>query len=243
MAIPFIELRNLSKYYSTPAGSYVVIKHLNLSIEQGEFVALMGPSGSGKSTLMNILGCLDVPSAGHYYLDGHDVLTLDSNQLAALRNRTIGFIFQGFNLLGRASLLNNVALPLVYAGVPKYERQSRARLLLERVGLKYLTGSLPIAISGGEQQRVAIARAMINNPKLILADEPTGNLDTETSHAIMETFTALNKEGITIFLVTHEEDIAAYAKRQVRLLDGFIVHDAATDMKKLEQEKLGKKND
>jgi len=224
----FIQLKNLSKNYDTPAGSYPVLKNLNLSIAEAEFVALMGPSGSGKSTLMNILGCLDVPSSGKYFLDGKDVSELDYDAQALIRNHTIGFIFQGFNLLPRATLESNVALPLVYAGMKKPERFARARELLTKVGLGERLNAMPNEISGGEQQRVAIARSLANHPKLILADEPTGNLDTTTSQSIMQLFSTLNRDGITIFLVTHEPDIALYAKRQVRLRDGVIVEDELT---------------
>lgn len=229
MTTPCIDLRDLSKDYLTPAGNYPALKHLNLSIDPGEFVALMGPSGSGKSTLMNVIGCLDTPTAGKYLLDGHDLSTLDYDQQAKLRNQTIGFIFQGFNLLARATLIQNVALPLVYARIAKTKRLERAQSLLEKVGLGHKLASKPNEISGGEQQRVAIARALANHPKLILADEPTGNLDTTTSQTIMQLFAALNREGITIFLVTHDTDVAAYAKRLIRLRDGMLV----TDEKKL----------
>lgn len=225
----FIDLQEISKEYVTPAGVYHVLKKVNLSIAEGEFVALMGPSGSGKSTLMNILGCLDVPSSGRYLLDGHDVSHLNHDQQACIRNRTIGFIFQGFNLLPRATLEANVALPLVYAGVNRHQRIQRAKFLLEKVGLGERLSAMPNQISGGEQQRVAIARALANHPKLILADEPTGNLDTENSNAVMNIFTELHKMGITIFLVTHESDVAAYAKRHVKLLDGRIVFDEAVN--------------
>jgi putative ABC transport system ATP-binding protein len=174
---------------------------------------------------MNIVGCLDVPSSGSYFLDGVEVNSLDYDNLVKLRSHTIGFIFQGFNLLPRATIINNVALPLVYARVSKSERLQRAKTLLEKVGLGERLHAMPNEISGGEQQRVAIARALANHPKLILADEPTGNLDTATSEAIMQLFVELNREGITIFLVTHEPDIAAYAKRLIRLRDGVIIHD------------------
>ena len=201
---------------------------MNLSIGRGEFVALMGPSGSGKSTFMNIVGCLDQPSGGRYFLDGEDTGTMDSDQLAALRNRTIGFVFQGFNLLPRARLTENVALPLVYAGVPRAQREQRAIEMLKRVGLGDHLRSFPNQISGGQQQRVAIARALANQPSLLLADEPTGNLDSQTSREIMELFTSLSRnQGITIVLVTHEHDIAAYAGRLVRFLDGRVAHDVA----------------
>jgi putative ABC transport system ATP-binding protein len=201
---------------------------VTLDIAAGEFVAIMGPSGSGKSTFMNILGCLDKPSAGRYLLDGGDIENMGKDELALLRNRTIGFVFQGYNLLQRMSLLDNVALPLIYCGEEHRERDQRAQELLAKVGLADKAASLPSQISGGQQQRVAIARALINRPRLILADEPTGNLDSHTSEEIMKLFEELNREGITIVLVTHEEDIAHHAKRQVRFLDGRIVSDHAT---------------
>lgn len=226
MANAFIELKNLCKSYVTLAGEDQVLKDINLSIGEGEFIALMGPSGSGKSTLMNILGCLDLATSGSYFLDGKDVSSLDYDTQAGIRSHTIGFIFQGFNLLPRANLESNVILPMVYARTQKAIRQKRARELLDKVGLSNRYLAFPSEISGGEQQRVAIARALANQPKLILADEPTGNLDSVNSRVIMEIFTALNKEGITIFLVTHELDIAAYAKRQIKLLDGKVVSDA-----------------
>lgn len=224
----FIELQNLSKNYATLAGIQEVLKNLNLSIVAGEFVALMGPSGSGKSTLMNILGCLDLPTSGHYLLNGYDVGLLDCDEQAKLRNKFIGFVFQGFNLLPRMTLQNNVMLPMLYARTKTEERSERARALLEKVGLGNRLTALPNQISGGEQQRVAIARALANNPKMLLADEPTGNLDSVNSKMIMEIFANLNREGITIFLVTHELDIAAYAKRQIRLFDGKIISDEFT---------------
>lgn len=221
-----IEVRNLYKDYQTAAGPFPVLKDVNLIIERGDYVAIMGPSGSGKSTFMNILGCLDIPSAGDYFLEGHPVARLDSNALAQLRNKTIGFVFQGFNLLARSSLLDNVALPLVYSGQDKSTRHEKAKQVLIKVGLGNYLNSRPSQISGGQQQRVAIARALVNSPSLILADEPTGNLDSKTSEEIMELFDNLNKEGITIVLVTHETDIAEHASRQVRFLDGKIVHDS-----------------
>jgi putative ABC transport system ATP-binding protein len=226
---PVIQVEGLHKSYTTPAGPFPVLKDVNLSIGRGEFVAIMGPSGSGKSTFMNILGCLDRPGSGHYALDGHDVDALGKDQLAALRNRTIGFVFQGFNLLPRMSLVDNVALPQVYQGVAQEARRARAREMLQRVGLEKYASSLPSRISGGQQQRVAIARALVNKPSLILADEPTGNLDSHTGEEIMALFNELNREGITIILVTHESDIAAHAQRQVRFLDGRIVQDRATE--------------
>ena len=203
-----------------------MLKDVNLDIGPAEFVAIMGPSGSGKSTLMSILGCLDAPSDGIYVFEGRDVGALNRDQLADLRNRVIGFVFQGFNLLPRATLLDNVALPLVYAGVGKSERLARARQMLERVGLGPYTASFPDQISGGQQQRAAIARALINRPRLILADEPTGNLDTRTSQEIMGLLRQLNADGgITVVLVTHDPDIAAHAMRLVHLVDGQVAED------------------
>ena len=225
MAKNVVQVCDLFKDYQTAAGAITVLKQVDFSMEAGDFVAIMGPSGSGKSTFMNILGCLDKPTSGQYTLDGHEVASLDSNTLAKIRNQTIGFVFQGFNLLSRVSLLDNVALPLVYAGIDKIERQARAKLLLEKVGLRQHINSLPNQISGGQQQRVAIARALVNRPSLILADEPTGNLDSKTSEEIMALFSELNADGISIILVTHESDIAAHASRQVRFLDGRIVQD------------------
>ncbi len=222
---PLIRVAGLYKAYDTPAGPFPVLKDVDLDIAPGEFVAIMGPSGSGKSTFMNILGCLDKPSSGEYILDGNSVATLSGDQLANVRNRTIGFVFQGFNLLPRISLEDNVALPLVYSRIEKSERRERARQQLEKVGLGTYARSLPNRISGGQQQRVAIARALVNRPPLILADEPTGNLDSQTSEEIMAVFEALNREGITIVLVTHEPDIATHARRLVRFRDGRIVHD------------------
>ena len=223
-----IRVAGLAKSYVTEAGLFPALKGVDLAIERGEFVAIMGPSGSGKSTFMNLLGCLDTPTAGDYFLTGRNVAHLPGDELARLRNRTIGFVFQGFNLLPRMTLEDNVALPLVYAQVEREERRAKARSMLARVGLDGYAQSLPARISGGQQQRVAIARALINAPSLILADEPTGNLDSHTSEEIMALFQELNAEGITIVLVTHEHDIAAHARRQVRFLDGLIVSDAMT---------------
>jgi len=223
-----IRTEHLYKQYETEAGPVPVLKDVNLEIRSGEFVAVMGPSGSGKSTFMNILGCLDLPTSGKYVLDGRDVATLDKNQLAHLRNEVIGFVFQGYNLLPRANLVDNVALPLVYAGVGHDKRNAMARELLDRVGLATFERYAPNQISGGQQQRIAIARALINSPRLILADEPTGNLDSATSHEIMKLFVALNRQdGITIVLVTHEADIAAHARRLVKFVDGRVTHDGA----------------
>lgn len=227
---------HLYKQYETAAGPVPALINVNLTIQLGEFVAVMAPSGSGKTTFMNILGCLDLPTSGRYILDGKDVSTLNTEQLAHLRNRTIGFVFQGYNLLPRANLIDNVALPLVYAAIGKPERLSRALELLGKMGLGRYGKSFPNAVSGGQQQRVAIARALINHPRLILADEPTGNLDTKTSHEIMKLFNELNEqERITIVLVTHESDIAAYAKRLVQFLDGSVVYDGAVQDRLLER--------
>lgn len=228
MSEDIIRVTALGKSYTTAAGPFAALKGVDLSIPAGEFVAIMGPSGSGKSTFMNLLGCLDTPTQGDYFLAGRNVAHLDKDQLAALRNGTIGFVFQGFNLLPRMTLEDNVSLPLVYAGLDRESRRARARRELGRVGLGDYAASLPSRISGGQQQRVAIARALVNQPRLILADEPTGNLDSRTSQEIMALFAQLNREGISIVLVTHEPDIAAYASRQVRFLDGLIVSDVPT---------------
>ena len=227
MSAALIRIESLRKQYETLAGPVEVLRGIDLVINAGEFVAIMGPSGSGKSTLMNILGCLDMPSAGHYFLDERDVSALSKDDLAHLRNEVIGFVFQGFNLLARTSLEDNVALPLVYRGVKKSARQARANAMLEKVGLGNFAASRPNQVSGGQQQRVAIARALVNEPKLILADEPTGNLDTKTSDDIMRVLVALNRdEGITIVIVTHAPDIAAYAHRLIQIVDGQVKSDA-----------------
>ncbi len=225
--LPLIQVAGLSKHYPLAGGGVTPVLHdIHLTIQSGEFVAIMGPSGSGKSTFMNILGALDIPSTGEYRLAGQPVAQLNPDQLAALRNRRIGFVFQGFNLLPRATLEDNVALPLLYAGVGKIERWQRARELLTQVGLGDRADARPNQLSGGQQQRVAIARALANQPPLILADEPTGNLDTQTSEEIMALFGRLNiTQGITLILVTHEPDIARHAHRLVRFKDGCIVHD------------------
>jgi putative ABC transport system ATP-binding protein len=228
MKDPLIRIEDLYKSYQTSAGEFPALKAASLNISPGEFVAIMGPSGSGKSTFMNILGCLDKPSAGSYFLEGRSVAELGKDELALLRNRTIGFVFQGFNLLPRMSILENIALPLIYCGLEREDRLQRARELLSKVGLDRYADSMPNKISGGQQQRVAIARALVNHPGLILADEPTGNLDSKTGEEIMALFDGLNREGITIVLVTHEEDIAQHAKRQIRFLDGRIISDEIT---------------
>ncbi len=226
--MPLVRTERLNKTYQTLAGPLPVLRELDFRLESGEYAAIMGPSGSGKSTFMNILGCLDVPSEGRYFFEGREVGRLYPDALAALRRDHIGFVFQGFNLLQRMTLEDNVALPLVYRGMGLQERRRRASQLLERMGLQRQAQSLPTQVSGGQQQRAAIARALINNPKLILADEPTGNLDSHTSEEIMQIFAGLNREGVTLILVTHEADIAAHARRQVRFHDGIIVHDAPT---------------
>ena len=229
-----IEIQGLYKDYDTAAGVFPVLKDVNLAIDDGEYVAIMGPSGSGKSTFMNILGCLDRPTKGEYMLDGHSVKSLSSNELAKLRNKTIGFVFQGFNLLARSTLVENVSLPLVYAEDQKELRTKIAKNILERMGLGNYFDSKPNQISGGQQQRVAIARALVNQPRIILADEPTGNLDSKTSDEIMKIFDELNQIGNTIIIVTHENDIADHASRQVRFLDGKIVEDHRNKKEKVE---------
>lgn len=229
-----IEIQGLYKDYDTAAGVFPVLKDVNLTIDDGEYVAIMGPSGSGKSTFMNILGCLDRPTKGEYMLDGHSVKSLSSNELAKLRNKTIGFVFQGFNLLARSTLVENVSLPLVYAEDQKELRTKIAKNILERMGLGNYFDSKPSQISGGQQQRVAIARALVNQPRIILADEPTGNLDSKTSDEIMKIFDELNQIGNTIIIVTHENYIADHASRQVRFLDGKIVEDSRNTKEKVE---------
>ena len=229
-----IEIQGLYKDYDTAAGVFPVLKDVNLTIDDGDYVAIMGPSGSGKSTFMNILGCLDRPTKGEYILDGHSVKSLSSNELAKLRNKTIGFVFQGFNLLARSTLVENVSLPLVYAEDQKELRTKIAKNILERMGLGNYFDSKPSQISGGQQQRVAIARALVNQPRIILADEPTGNLDSKTSDEIMKIFDELNQIGNTIIIVTHENDIADHASRQVRFLDGIIVEDHRNKKEKAE---------
>lgn len=221
-----IRLENLVKIYDTGAIKVLGLKKINLTIRRGEFVAIMGQSGSGKSTLMNILGCLDRPTMGHYYLDGIDTASLSPNQLSEVRNRKIGFVFQSFNLIPRTSALRNVELPMTYAHrLSKKERRERAMALLERVGLGARAEHMPNELSGGQRQRVAIARALSNEPPLILADEPTGNLDTASSIEIMELFSRLHEEGATVVVVTHEEDIAAFTERIIRFRDGQIISD------------------
>jgi putative ABC transport system ATP-binding protein len=228
-ARPVISLRQVVKEYRMGDTDVHALQGISLDIGQGDFVAIMGASGSGKSTLMNIVGCLDVPTRGHFWLDGVNVRTLDDDDLARIRNRKIGFVFQSFNLLPRMSAIANVELPLVYAGVRPHERRDRAARALEAVGLGERMDHYPSEMSGGQQQRAAVARAIVTNPALILADEPTGNLDTESSLDVMSVFAALHSQGRTVVLITHEEDIAAYTERVVKLRDGRIVDDYAQD--------------
>lgn len=224
-----ITLRGIRKSYFLGKQELPVLKGIDFTVKRNEYLALMGPSGSGKSTLMNILGCLDSPTAGEYILNGKNVSSMTDNELADVRNTEIGFVFQQFNLLPRLTAWENVALPLVYAGIGKKEREDRAKDMLEKVGLGDRGHHRPNELSGGQIQRVAVARALVNNPSLLLADEPTGNLDTKTSVEIMELFTAIRELGNTVILVTHEEDIAAYTQRIVRIRDGIVESDRAQD--------------
>ncbi len=220
-----LEIRNIRRDFKLGTEVLQVLKGINLSIEKGEYVALMGPSGSGKSTLMNILGCLDTPTSGEYILNGKDVSKMSDSELADIRNKEIGFVFQTFNLMPRTTALDNVALPMVYAGVNKEKRHQRAKEVLKLVGLEDRMLHKPNELSGGQRQRVAVARALVNQPSIILADEPTGNLDSKTSYEIMNLFDEIYQKGNTVILVTHEEDIAHYAKRIIRLKDGLIETD------------------
>jgi putative ABC transport system ATP-binding protein len=226
--MPIIETQDLWKTYVMGSEEIHALRGVDLSLERGEYVAIMGPSGSGKSTLMNLIGCLDTPTKGSYLLNGKQVSQMNDNELARVRNEEIGFVFQTFNLLPRASALHNVELPLVYAGVPSKERQERAREALRKVELGDRMDHKPNELSGGQRQRVAIARALVNNPSIVLADEPTGNLDTKTGVEIMSLFQRLHDTGNTIVLVTHEADIAAHAHRVVHIRDGRVEKDVAT---------------
>jgi len=222
---PILKLRGITRDFKLGSQTVYVLKSIDLDIFKNQYVALMGPSGSGKSTLMNLLGCLDTPTAGSYELNGNDVSVMGDNELAEIRNHEIGFVFQTFNLLPRSTALENVALPLVYAGLGKEEREARAAEVLTQVGLADRMDHRPNQLSGGQRQRVAVARALVNNPALILADEPTGNLDSKTSIEIMKLFDDIQAAGNTVVLVTHEEDIAQHAKRVIRLVDGQIDSD------------------
>jgi putative ABC transport system ATP-binding protein len=224
-----IHIEDLKKHYEVGTQVVKALNGVSLSIEKGEYVAIMGPSGSGKSTLMNLIGALDTPTSGHYILNGTDVSHMSDDQLAEIRNREIGFVFQTFNLLPRYSALDNVVLPLIYAGVKKDERYDKGRQALENVGLSERMTHKPNELSGGQRQRVAVARALVNKPSLILADEPTGNLDSKTSVDIMRLFEDIHNAGNTIVLVTHEEDIAQHAKRIIRLRDGVVESDEAVE--------------
>ncbi len=223
---PLIELRGITKSYGTGDAAFLALRGIDLTINQGDFVAVMGPSGSGKSTLMNLLGCLDTPTTGEYLYEDIAVEQLNADQRSLLRRHALGFIFQGFNLLGRTSALENVELPMIYRDTPRSERQQLAKEALATVGLETKFSNTPAELSGGQQQRVAIARAIVTSPSTLLADEPTGNLDSKTTTEIMELLARLNVErGITILLVTHEDDVAAYARRTIQVRDGLIAAD------------------
>ncbi len=225
MTMSLIHLQNISRRYQMGAETVHALRDVSLEIQRGEYVAIMGPSGSGKSTLMNLIGCLDTPSAGHYGLNGVSISEMDDNQLAEIRNREIGFVFQTFNLLARSNALHNVELPLIYAGISAEERRHLALEALAQVGLTDRIHHKPNELSGGQRQRVAVARALVNKPSLLLADEPTGNLDSRTGAEIMALFNDLSRKGNTIIVVTHEEDIAKHARRIIRLHDGMIASD------------------
>jgi len=219
---PIISLEGITKTYYLGEQIVNALRSIDLTILKGEYIALMGPSGSGKSTLMNIIGCLDSPTSGNYWLNNQEVSKMSDSDLSVVRNKEIGFVFQTFNLLNRLNAIDNVALPLVYAGIPKKQREEQAKLVLEKVGLKDRMNHKPNELSGGQRQRVAVARALVNNPSILLADEPTGNLDSKTSHEIMALFEEIYAAGNTIVLVTHEEDIANHARKIVRLKDGVV---------------------
>ena len=221
--MPLLKLEKVNKSYDNDGFPVPVLFDIDLEVEEGEYLVIMGPSGSGKSTLMNIIGCLDVPTSGDYYLDGESIAGKSENQLADIRNKTIGFVFQTFHLLPKETAQANVALPLLYAGVPKAERMQRAKEALEKMGMGDRLDFYPNQLTGGQKQRVAIARAMVNHPKILLADEPTGALDTTSGFQIMELFSALNEEGITIIMITHEPEIADFGKRKVLIRDGRIL--------------------
>jgi len=236
-----ISVKNLIKTYAVGEVEVRALRGVNLDVERGEFLAVTGPSGSGKSTFMHIVGCLDRPTSGQYFLDGQDVSRMSRDQLASIRNKKIGFVFQGFNLLSRTSALDNVELPLLYAGsgMKSHERHKRAMEVLKAVGLEDRADHHPNQLSGGQQQRVAIARSLINNPSILLADEPTGNLDTRTSIEVMDIFQRLNRErGITVLLITHEHDIAEYGTRMVQFRDGQVVMDRSVQRRRLAQDEL-----
>jgi len=220
-----IEVKDITKHYSLGTQTVKALRGLSFDIKQGEFIAIMGPSGSGKSTLMNIIGCLDSPTSGTYFLNQKEVSTLEGDELAGIRNKEIGFVFQNFHLLARNSALDNVMLPLKYAGIDKLDQMDRATEALSQVGLESRMDHQPSELSGGQQQRVAIARALVNNPSILFADEPTGNLDSQTGHDVMQLFHSLHKEGQTIILITHENEIAAEAQRTIFIKDGLIESD------------------
>lgn len=224
-----LDMKQIVKIYVTGGEEQVVLDHVDFTVEEGEFVAILGPSGSGKSTMMNIIGCLDVPTSGEYYLNGRKIADLEEKELAHIRNKEIGFIFQSFQLLKRNTVLENVMLPLMYAGLPRHEQEQRAKEILTRMGLKDKFDFFPHQLSGGQQQRVAISRAVVTQPSILLADEPTGALDQRTGAEVMELFNELNREGRTIIMITHDEKIAAHAKRIVKILDGKMSKGVVSD--------------
>ena len=226
-----IEVQNITKHYSLGTQTVEALRGISFGIEQGEFIAIMGPSGSGKSTLMNIIGCLDSPTHGSYFLNQQEVSTLEGDELAGIRNKEIRFVFQNFHLLARNSALDNVMLPLKYAGASKQDQVKRAKDALSQVGLESRMGHQPSELSGGQQQRVAIARALVNNPSILFADEPTGNLDSQTGHDVMQLFHNLHKQGQTIILITHENDVAAEAQRTIFIKDGLVESDSIKEKK------------